>query len=1459
METANLSPFPTILAACAHHARERGDARAYVFLEHGEDEGESLTFAALEARVSAAARSLAAQYPPGDRLLLCFLPGLDFVVAFLACLRARLIAVPTYPPDPTRWEKSQSRTRAIVNDATPRAVLGAEILRDALATMLPDLPFVAFETLPASDTPLFDPVPSDVAFLQYTSGSTGTPKGVMVTHENIVHNERYIHAAEQNDPATSRAITWLPSYHDMGLIEGILQPLYGGFCAYVMSPLDFVERPIRWVLAVSRYRITQSGGPNFAYEICARQAKPEILAQLDLSCWRYTYNGAEPVRASTVARFIEVFSRCGFRRDAFYPVFGLAEATLLVSANIRPKTPLELRFDARALLERRLRPPSDDAPVRALVGLGRVHGGMEVAIIDPDSGRRCAEDALGEIWIKGGSVARGYWQRPEQTAATFEARTADGDGPYLRTGDLGFVREEELFVAGRLKDLIIVRGENHYPQDIEETTERAHAAVRAGCVAAFALEGEDGEAIGIVCELKAHAPEDETAIRDAIRDQISAHHGLVAEAVVFLAPQGLPKTSSGKVQRREARRLMSEALALDADARVVSAHERDVYLWQSAHPSSDAASTGLSLTLEPPVPRKEVLAALETAQARHALLRRRYRFGAEGLMCVVPPKAGKLPLCDARDLQAAFDLGRAPPWRVALTGDESISTLHLRFHHIAFDDENIAAFLAALDGRGEWVEEMPSPAAPEHEPWDDVRVELSLRPARSQSGVAELDRAALDLTLDALAAAVARVLARTAGSEHLAFGLRLGSRVAPVIVGALTDVGAAIARARASEGSSARPLEVVVGERRSFPPTLSVFSRLGVIERRPNLALRVPLELELETRATGATHLVLRHERSVVDDDAARILFEAVWHALRGELPDTLLARHRGPPAPPPSAIGPFLEALFSDPPDRRALLDADISARYPTIAADVGRIARGMRARGVVPGDVIAFYCEPNLPSACALLACWYVGAVAAPLDVEAPSDVLEQQLRELRPRFTVRETAYCMTLPLSLDREVYSAAELVAAATEAPSHDPPPAASPEAEALRVRKWRGEGETWVSVSHARLVCAARALAERFDSREPEIVAVSALWHRVEASVDLLSALLSGQTAYVAPGPDQKCPMVQSDHLRLAEVTRLRLTPLRMRALTNDVLRPADKLPAIRTWLWSGDRVTADAFAKVQSLLPLERCHVLYTCEEAGAIGSSAAFAPGETALGCVGEIAAGLTVSICDPKGTPLLGPALGEVVLEFEGQAHRTGDRGYLDAQRRLWIIGRAPGAVLDKVRGERVPLLHVERTVRALPHVADAAAAFIDDGRGDRQLCLFVVKGEGFDLRRFMAAVRAALRDAHTPLGAQYVDRIPRNAHGRPVLAELQMPVWAAGHRPSRALESTLERQVAGWFRDLLRRDVQHADADFFALGGDSLLALSLVQAAHAAGNELNVGQVRQARTVEAIAAIIAQRNR
>ena len=560
--TAVVPGLLTLVDLLRYRTIHQSKQNAYTFLQDGETESDSLTYQELDTRARAIAAKLQSLEATGERALLLFPPGLEFIAAFFGCLYAGVVAVPAYPP---RRNQKMSRLQAIVADAQASVALTTTSLLDNIESRfsqeseLAELRWVATDNIKselASDWLEPEVNSSTLAFLQYTSGSTGTPKGVMVSHQNLLHNLALIHKRFEHTP-NSHGVIWLPPYHDMGLIGGVLQPLYGGFPVTLMSSVAFLSKPIRWLQAISRYKATTSGGPNFAYEMCVKKIKPEQLAGLDLSSWKLAFTGAEPINAHTLEQFATTFKPSGFRKQAFYPCYGMAENTLFVSGGLKTAEPIIRRVDRLALLQNQVVNSSDSSEeVRAIVGCGRSPHDQKIAIANPESLTQCLDGQVGEIWVSGESVAQGYWRKAEATDKTFNAYLADtGKGPFLRTGDLGFLLDDELYVTGRLKDLIIIRGRNHYPQDIELTVEKSNPALRPGCCAAFSVEilGSEQLVIAVEVERTYLRKLDVDQVVGSIRKAVSQNHELQVYGVLLLKPTTIPKTSSGKIQRHACR------------------------------------------------------------------------------------------------------------------------------------------------------------------------------------------------------------------------------------------------------------------------------------------------------------------------------------------------------------------------------------------------------------------------------------------------------------------------------------------------------------------------------------------------------------------------------------------------------------------------------------------------------------------------------------------------------------------------------------------------------------------------------------------------------------------------------------------------------------------------------------------------------------------------------------------
>ena len=554
-------------------AAEHPDRIAFTFLPSGEEAvPEDRSYGALDRQARAIAARLQQICRPGDRVLLMYDAGLDYVAALAGCLYAGVLAVPVFPPDPLRVARVLPRLEAIVKDAQASVLLGtASDLAwagamlgqiDGLGQLVPsntiDKELAEHWTAPRlnRNTP---------AFLQYTSGSTGTPKGVLIRHGNVLANMTQME--QMIDVENAVVCTWLPAYHDMGLVGGIFQCWYSGRRNVMLSPLAFFQQPLRWLRAVADFRATTIAAPDFAYDLCVRKIKPKDRRDLDLSSLRLALSGAEPVRAETIDRFVEAFGECGVKKEVFCPCYGMAEATLMVTASKPGTAPTVRSYDAEQLSRNVAVPVDGTGPrARTLVGCGQVAARERVVIVDCASREMLGSRQVGEIWIAGPNVATEYWGRQEASMATFQAFTTSGDGPFLRTGDLGFIDGEELFISGRAKDLIIIRGRNYHPQDIEQSIENCHDAVKPRGAAVFSIDTDGQERMVVVQEVARPNRVDLQEVSRSVRRAILSAHELTADAVVLVRSGALPKTTSGKLQRHACREqyLRGELDVLDA-------------------------------------------------------------------------------------------------------------------------------------------------------------------------------------------------------------------------------------------------------------------------------------------------------------------------------------------------------------------------------------------------------------------------------------------------------------------------------------------------------------------------------------------------------------------------------------------------------------------------------------------------------------------------------------------------------------------------------------------------------------------------------------------------------------------------------------------------------------------------------------------------------------------------------
>jgi acyl-CoA synthetase (AMP-forming)/AMP-acid ligase II/acyl carrier protein len=562
-----LSEYSSVVELLRWRALRSRDETAFVFVSDDGRSKQALSYGELDRLARCVAAKVQSRCAPGDRALLLYPHGLDFITGFLGCLYAGVVAVPATAP---RSQRNAEKLHILIDDLDTRLVLSTSLQKSAIERRVSE--FALGSALEVVATDLLNNGEATwregsldaetLAFMQYTSGSSGNPKGVMVSHGNILHNESIIQAA-LGYTRESVLVSWAPLFHDMGLIASFLQPLCVGFPGILFSPTAFIQNPLKWLQLISEYRATSSGAPNFAFDHCVRMISAEQKVDLDLSSWEMAYVGSEPVRAETLERFAAAFGSCGFRGEAFYPCYGMAESTLFISGGRRLTLPRTALLGGAVVASE----VDDESAVQRRVSCGFPWIDQRLLIVDPKALTVCADGLVGEIWTSGPSVAAGYWNRPEETADAFGAYLADsGDGPFLRTGDLGFISDGEVYVTGRCKDIIIIRGRNHYPQDIEQTVEESHPACCPGSGAAFSIDMDGEERVVVLQEVTRSAlPTVNTAeLCASVRRAVLQEHELSVHAVVLLRPFSIPKTSSGKIQRMKCR-----ANYLAGDLRVV--------------------------------------------------------------------------------------------------------------------------------------------------------------------------------------------------------------------------------------------------------------------------------------------------------------------------------------------------------------------------------------------------------------------------------------------------------------------------------------------------------------------------------------------------------------------------------------------------------------------------------------------------------------------------------------------------------------------------------------------------------------------------------------------------------------------------------------------------------------------------------------------------------------------------
>lgn len=579
----------TVVDLLRRRAQTQANQTAYIFLKNGELASTPLTYRGLAEKAEAIATHLVPYFNERALLIYSYESGLEFIIAFYACLYAGVIAVPCHPP---RNQQDFTDLQARLTSAQAKIILTEATLCPKLRSLNPQRWLITNQLAAVGRSPLPTIPPEHLAFLQYTSGSTGIPKGVMVTHSCIRSNQKTLEVAFGSNQQTI-SVGWLPLFHDMGLIGNVLQPLHLGIPSILMSPLAFIQKPIRWLQAMSSYQATTSGAPNFAYDLLCRQTTPQQRQALDLSYWEVAFTGAEPIRTKTLTQFATTFASCGFRPYAFYPCYGMAEATLLITGGLKTDLPTIIYLNPIRLKENRVvKTTTTDPNTCRIVGCGRTWLDTQIVIVDPQTLTPCHPDQIGEIWVTGSGIGKGYWNLPEQTQQTFQATLENyPDQTFLRTGDLGFLDNQELYITGRLKEILVFWGFNHYPQHIEQTAENCHPALRSNASAAFAIPVDGEEKLVIALEVDRHHRHslDVEATVEAIRWAVFDQHFIDVYAIAFLKPGSIPKTSSGKIQRQTCQeKFLTQQLNLVAEWRSPQPHDITTLLKKYLSPTTHA-------------------------------------------------------------------------------------------------------------------------------------------------------------------------------------------------------------------------------------------------------------------------------------------------------------------------------------------------------------------------------------------------------------------------------------------------------------------------------------------------------------------------------------------------------------------------------------------------------------------------------------------------------------------------------------------------------------------------------------------------------------------------------------------------------------------------------------------------------------------------------------------------------
>ncbi len=1470
-------------------ARLSPQQTAFTFLEDGEQASHTVSYLALHEQALAVAAALKLNGANrGDRALLVFPPGLDFVGAFFGCLYAGVIAVPSYPPDPARLDRTLPRLLAIAKASQPRIVLTTALVRGIASTLpAPELSqstWLAIEDAQPAASDAFSPSPSDVAFLQYTSGSTAAPKGVIISHENLMRNSAHIAESSRNDPET-RSLTWLPTYHDMGLIDGVLQPIWSGFHCHMMPPNAFLQRPARWLEAITRYRITASGGPNFAYAMCTKKVTEAEREHLDLASWRVAYNGAEPVRWQTIEQFAHRFAAQGFRREAMAPVYGMAEATVMVASTKR-EAGARACFVDKQTMERTgtVKPGSD--PV---VSCGAVKSDIDARIVDLATYLPVGDDRVGELWLRGASLSRGYFGDPDRTKQAFGARhegQSDG-GSYYRTGDLAFVRDGELYVTGRLKDMLIVRGRNIIPSDIEASAETAHEALRAGCAVAFSVTVDGSEAVALAMEVDPRLAAQPADIVEQVRHAVAWKHEVAVAAVALLKPRTLPKTSSGKVRRQATKEAFFaerlDAIYIDRVAALRGPWEPPIQAWVCEGPSRFTQGQ-LQQGLERVLRKWPTLARVWYPNPTDTFTP---GIGSEAFACLRAQDEDLDKLVKqaafAR-LSSAVELGI----RVRLLETSTRQVLVISLPHATLDAAGARSVLSELlsanlrdDAHQPRVDTLTLPAS-------EARVALPMRTSGLASDSLESERFTLTVAqTEALAALTNQhsvSLSSWVGACYAVWLSRLAGQTRFMMATPRPDTVPWCALSVEVQAQHAL-LDLVrqSGERMTLKAT-SVRSGEGCnvammeqpvlhLDRRvlvPLLPIKSPFDLTLAfglyggrlagsllfrasdvppaTRSAWAEGFAEILSSSLVNHDKA--IAELSWMSTKMATSLWALTTQLDgeETRQPRTVLAAFAAATAASAP----LRSGEQTVTRAQLAHRANRIAHILAQRGVSKGEVVALHGELGLSFVTAVLGIWKAGGVVQAIEHTFPEAHTKRIAGERRFMIHTRDIEPLLATETTSEAFVshvspHDAAYLVHTAYE--DSDPHP---------------------LLLTHAALAQGAQTWLSLLTGAERDVLSVRAPAWSTHVMLEVAAALSTTLPVYIATAAEQRCAAAFGARCFENEVSAYATDPAQIRVFLAAMLDGDARFKHFRRFVIRSGESTPEVLSKLSARAPAATITSVYGLAECGGPVMRAETFGRYVALPHA-------VVRVLDAQGRLVPVGVYGELCVGTQHLAQgipnhrvvedpltsgtflfRSGDRARLHQNGSIELQGRWDSQ--EKVLGYRTTRSAVERLLRTRPEVGEAFVTSFTTAFGDVRLAAYVVAAPGASTHdpTLLQFLREQLPEPCAPGSCQTIAALPLTPEGRIDRNQLPSPSWLLTRqlRHAEPPATETERKLAAIWSEVLGVRAIGRDQSFLSLGGDSFLGLQMMSEAQRQGLQVTPALLSRCETVRALAAELDQ---